>query len=164
MWGETVPRIASALREIGSKPVTLQINSPGGDAFEGVAAFNLLRAHPADVTVQILGLAASAASIIAMAGDQIEIARNASLMIHDASGIVVGNKTNMREFASILDQLDAALAGTYAARTGLPVNTIASWMGTEKWINAEAAVSCRIFLVGYANCESGSPDSQRVSV
>ncbi|EPJ5267720.1 head maturation protease, ClpP-related, partial [Providencia stuartii] len=84
-WGEgvTAKRISAALRAIGNQDVVVNINSPGGDMFEGLAIYNLLRAHNGKVTVNILGIAASAASVIAMAGDEIRMGRGAFLMIHN---------------------------------------------------------------------------------
>src|SRR5690606_15536984 len=82
--GVTVSRIDGALRKIGNRDVTVFINSPGGDVFEGIAIYNRLREPPANVTVKIMGLAASAASIIAMAGDRIEIGTASFLMVHNA--------------------------------------------------------------------------------
>lgn len=82
--GVSLRRIAAALRRIGPNAVTVQINSPGGDMFEGIAIYNLLRTHPAAVTVEVLGLAASAASIIAMAGDDIRMSPGSFLMLHTA--------------------------------------------------------------------------------
>ena len=138
--GETAPRIAAALRQIGERPVVVEINSPGGDYFEGVAAFNLLARHPAPVLVQVLGLAASAASVVAMAGGQIQIARNAEIMIHNAEGIVVGDRADMRSFAAVLEQLDAAITTTYAARTGLDAAEVARLMDAETFMGADRAV------------------------
>jgi ATP-dependent Clp protease protease subunit len=90
-------RIAAALRSIGNRDVDVEINSPGGNYFQGVAIYNLFRRHPKAVNVQILGIAASAASVIAMAGDTISIAHNAEIMIHEASGIFIGTKSERAE-------------------------------------------------------------------
>lgn len=109
-------RIAAALRQIGNQPVTVEINSPGGNYFEGVACYNLFRRHPATVTVQVLGIAASAASVIAMAGDQIQIAHNAEIMIHEARGLFFGTKSEMAEAMEVLAHIDTAMCQTYAAR------------------------------------------------
>lgn len=116
--GATTKRIAAALRQIGDKPVRVEINSPGGNYFEGVAIYNQLRRHPREVTVQVLGVAASAASIIAMAGDRIEIAANAEIMIHEARGLFLGTKSEMKDAWETLAHLDAAMCETYASRSG----------------------------------------------
>src|SRR5690606_27950498 len=117
--GVTASRITAALRSVGNQDITVRINSPGGDMFEGIAIYNLLRAHPARVTVEVLGWAASAASIIAMAGDDIRMGLGSFMMVHNAWGMVIGNRHDMREAASLFDQFDAALADIYEARTGM---------------------------------------------
>src|SRR5690606_40681426 len=104
---------------IGSQDITVRINSPGGDMFEGIAIYNLLRAHPAKVTVEGLGWAASAASIIAMAGDEIRMGLGSFMMVHTAWGIVIGNRHDMRDAATLFDRFDAAIADIYQARTGM---------------------------------------------
>jgi len=116
--GVSTKRISAALRQIGDKPVTVEINSPGGNYFEGVAIYNQLRRHSREVTVQVLGVAASAASIIAMAGDRIEIAANAEIMIHEARGLFLGTKSEMKDAWETLAHLDTAMCETYAARSG----------------------------------------------
>src|SRR5690606_11960490 len=113
--GVTANRISAALRSIGNKDIIVRINSPGGDMFEGIAIYNLLRAHPARVTVEVLGWAASAASIIAMAGDDIRMGLGSFMMVHNAWGVVIGNRHDMRDAATLFDRFDAALADIYEA-------------------------------------------------
>jgi ATP-dependent Clp protease protease subunit len=138
--GVTPARVSAALRSIGEKPVTVQINSPGGDVFAGLAVFNLLRGHSQKVTTQVLGLAASAASVIAMAGEDIQIARGAMVMIHRAAGGAMGDAGVMRQMADALDKVDATLTGIYAARTGLPAEQIVSMMADETFLTSDEAV------------------------
>lgn len=138
--GVTAKRIAAALRSMGAGPVTVNINSPGGDMFEGLAIYNLLREHKGEVTVKVLGLAASAASIIAMAGDKVQIARAGFLMIHNAWVVVMGNRNDLREVADWLEPFDAAMADIYAARTGEDVKAMAKLMDAEAWIGGTQAV------------------------
>ena len=138
--GVTVNRIAAALRSIGNKDITVRINSPGGDMFEGIAIYNLLRAHPAKVTVEVLGWAASAASIIAMAGDTIRMGLGSFMMVHNAWGVVIGNRHDMREAAILFDQFDAALADIYQARTGMERADIEQLMDAETFMTAAQAV------------------------
>lgn len=116
--GVTAKRVAAILRQIGDKPIALEINSPGGNYFEGVAIYNLLRRHSQAVNVQILGIAASAASVIAMAGDEIAIAHNAEIMIHEARGLFFGTKSEMKDGYQTLGRIDDAMTSTYAARSG----------------------------------------------
>lgn len=138
--GVTASRISAALRSIGNKDITVRINSPGGDMFEGIAIYNLLRAHPAKVTVEVLGWAASAASIIAMAGDDIRMGLGSFMMVHNAWGMVIGNRHDMREAAILFDQFDAALADIYQARTGMKRADIEQLMDAETFMAAAQAV------------------------
>jgi ATP-dependent protease ClpP protease subunit len=138
--GVTAKRIAAALRSMGAGPVTVNVNSPGGDMFEGLAIYNLLREHDGEITVKVLGLAASAASIIAMAGDTVQIARAGFLMIHNAWVMAIGNRNDLIEIAETLKPFDDAMASIYAARTGQDQAAIAKLMDAETWIGGEAAV------------------------
>ena len=138
--GVTAKRIAGALRSFGKGPVTVNINSPGGDVFEGLTIYNLLRDHPGEVTVKILGLAASAASVIAMAGDTIQIARSAFVMIHNTWSVSVGNRNDMRDFADWLEPFDNAIADIYSARTGIDQKKVSKLMDSETWLGGNYAV------------------------
>lgn len=138
--GVTTKRIAAALRSLGAGPVTVNVNSPGGDMFEGLAIYNLLREHKGEVTVKVLGLAASAASVIAMAGDTVQIARAGFLMIHNAWVIAAGNRNDLRDVADWLEPFDAAMADIYAARSGMDLKAAAKLMDAESWIGGSAAI------------------------
>lgn len=138
--GVTAKRISAALRAIGNNDVTVKINSPGGDMFEGIAIFNLLRAHPAKVTVEVLGWAASAASIIAMAGDEIRMGLGTFMMVHNAWGIVVGNRHDMREAADLFDGFDGAIVDIYEARSGMKRSDIEKLMDAETFLGPTEAV------------------------
>lgn len=138
--GVTAKRIAGALRSIGDRPVTVNVNSPGGDMFEGLAIYNLLRDHPQKVTVNVLGIAASAASVIAMAGDEVRIGRGAFLMIHNAWVVAGGNRHDMREVADWLQPFDEAMADIYAARTGIAAKEVAKLMDAETYLNAKTSI------------------------
>jgi ATP-dependent Clp protease, protease subunit len=139
--GVTDSRIAGALRSIGAEnDVTVSINSIGGDLNQGIAIYNLLREHKGQVTVKILSMAASAASIIAMAGDEIQIARAGFLMVHNSWLIVMGNRHDLRDFADYIEPFDQAMAEIYAARTQLDIKTIQKKMDAETLINGTAAV------------------------
>lgn len=139
--GFTARRMSAALRAIGEKPVTVEINSPGGSMFEGLAIYNLLRAHPEVVTVRVMGLAASAASLIAMAGDEIVMGLGSFLMIHNCWGAVVGDRNEMTAAAETFARFDAAMTGIYAVRSGLPDADIAAMMDAETWIGAADALA-----------------------
>jgi ATP-dependent protease ClpP protease subunit len=138
--GVTAKRISAALRNIGAREVTVNVNSPGGDFFEGVAIYNLLREHKAKVTVNVMGLAASAASVIAMAGDEILMGDGAFLMIHNAWAVAIGNRHDMTAAAATLAPFDAAMAKLYAQRAGISEETAAAMMDKETWISADQAV------------------------
>ncbi len=151
--GFTAKRLSAALRAIGDKDVTVKINSPGGDFFEGVAIYNLLREHKAAVNVRVMGLAASAASVIAMAGDTVEIGRGAFVMIHNAWAVAVGNRHDMRDVAAVLEPFDDAMADIYAARTGGDKKDMAKLMDAETWLSASQAVELK-FADGVIDDES----------
>lgn len=138
--GFTAKRMGGALRAIGKNDVTVNINSPGGDMFEGIAIYNLLREHEAKVTVNVMGWAASAASIIAMAGDEIRMGLGTFMMVHNAWGGVVGNRHDMRDAAKIFDGFDAAIADIYEARTGMTRKGIESLMDAETFMGPSDAV------------------------
>ncbi|EIX9777534.1 Clp protease ClpP [Klebsiella pneumoniae] len=142
-WGEgiTAKRIAGALRGMNGADVTVNINSPGGDMFEGLAIYNLLREYEGHVTVKVLGIAASAASIIAMAGDDIQIGRGAFLMIHNCWLYAMGNRHDFAELAQSLEPFDTAMADIYAARSGLDIAAIQKLMDAESYIGGSDAVA-----------------------
>lgn len=139
--GVTAKRISAALRSIGPEnDVIVNINSPGGDLFEGLAIYSLFREHKGNVTVKVLGLAASAASIIAMAGDEIQIARAGFFMVHNTWVMAVGNRHDLRDIADTLEPFDFAMADIYTARTGLDPKAVQKKMDAETWVNGSAAV------------------------
>ena len=155
--GVTVKRIDAALRKIGNRDVVVNINSPGGDVFEGIAIYNRLREHPAQVHVRVLGLAASAASIIAMAGDRVEIGDAAFIMIHNAWVMAVGNRHDMAEVAAFLEPFDAALRDVYVQRTGMEAADIEAMMDAETWIGGKSAVE-----KGFADALLPSDETKKV--
>jgi ATP-dependent protease ClpP protease subunit len=139
--GITTSRIAGALRSVAGKPITVEINSPGGNYFEGVAAYNLLRRHNADVRVEVVGIAASAASVIAMAGDEIAIAANAEIMIHEARGLFFGTKSEVRDAWETLAHIDTAMCETYSARSGRPIDEFEALIaGQDVFLRGQEAI------------------------
>ena len=118
----------------------LRLNSPGGSVFDAVAIYNALQRHTGKVTVTIDGIAASAASYVAMAGDEIVMPENAFLMIHDPSGLVMGTAGDMRDMAEALDKISGSLIKGYAAKSGKPDEEIATLMAAETWFDATEAV------------------------
>ncbi|MFD9398349.1 head maturation protease, ClpP-related [Streptomyces sp. NPDC060011] len=140
IWGVTASSFADDLRDVTAKSITLRISSPGGDVFDGLAILNSLRQHPATVNVVIEGLAASAASFIAMAGDSIQVAPQAMLMIHDASAMCWGNAADMAETAALLDKASDNIAAVYAQRAGGTPEDWRAAMKAETWYTDQEAV------------------------
>ncbi|AUC05499.1 ATP-dependent Clp protease proteolytic subunit [Prolinoborus fasciculus] len=138
--GVTAKRISAALRSLDGADVVVNINSPGGDVFEGLAIYNLLREYKGHVTVRVLGVAASAASFIAMAADEIQIARAGFFMIHNAWTGLWGNRNDLRETADFLEQIDDTIADIYHVRSGLGMDELKADMDKERWINGRDAI------------------------
>lgn len=139
--GVTAKRISAALRSIGEdKDIVVAINSPGGDFFEGASIYNLLAQHKGHVTVKVIGMAASAASIIAMAGDTIEVSKVGFLMVHNAWAGVSGNRHDLEQAADTLGKLDASMRDLYSARTGMDAKAVTKMMDSETWLGADEAV------------------------
>jgi len=138
--GFTAKRMNAALRSIGAKDVTVKINSPGGSTFEGFAIYNELRQHKAKVTIEVMGIAASAAAYIAMAGDEIRMGLGSFLMMHNSWGMVVGNRNDLVGAMDILQQVDNAQIDIFEARTGLSRATIEKYMDAETFFGAADAV------------------------
>ena len=146
-WGEWWGMSAKELAEIVDAlpehitEIRLLINSPGGDAFDGLAMVNVLRAHSARIVAVVQGLAASAASFIAASADETIMAPNSTMMIHDAWGICIGNADDMLSMGTILDQLSGNLAEIYAAKADGDVEEWRAAMKAETWYTAEEAVA-----------------------
>jgi ATP-dependent protease ClpP protease subunit/2'-5' RNA ligase len=144
MWGVSADMFAREMSEVKAKTINLHINSPGGEVFDGVAIYNTLKNHPARIEVSIDGLAASAASFIACAGDRIVIMRHAQMMIHDAAGFCMGNGKDMSSMADLLESLSDTIADIYMQRAG---GNIAMWrerMRAETWLNAQEALALKL--------------------
>ena len=141
-WGESIT--ASSVKDLleGMEgELTVRINSGGGDVFDGFAIYNLLNQYDGEVTVKIDALAASAASVIAMAGDNIEIADNALLMVHNPWTLTLGESKDMIKTAELLDKIRDSIVTTYQARTGLETDTLSAMMDEETWLNADEALA-----------------------
>jgi len=118
VWGITAKSFITALATITTPDIVVRINSPGGDVFDGLAIYNALKAHKGNVTCVVDGLAASAASFIALAGSTVRIHENALMMIHRAWGLAIGNQSDMADMATVLGKIDGQLADIYAKQTG----------------------------------------------
>jgi ATP-dependent protease ClpP protease subunit len=120
--------------------LTVRINSPGGSVFDGVAIYNALKRHDAAITVWIDGIAASIASMIAMAGDEVVMPENAMLVLHDPSGLVMGTAADMRAMAEALDRMKAGMVAAYRDKSGRDDTEIEALMAAETWLSAQEAV------------------------
>lgn len=144
-WGGVAPEpFVRALRGITATTIHLRINSPGGSVFGARAMEQALREHSARVVVHIDGLAASAASFLAMAGDEVVMSKGAMMMIHNSWTFAMGNADELRKTADLLSKIDGTLAQTYADRSGQDVKTLADWMAAETWFTADEAVASKL--------------------
>lgn len=160
--GVTASAFARELAGIGNGGIDLHINSGGGSVFDGIAMHAALRNHSSDVTSYVDGIAASAASFLAMAGDEIVIEKPAKMMIHNASGLVYGHKSDMREMADLLDELDGTIAGMYADRTGRPAAQWSAAMDATTWYSAAQAVEVGLAdRVANDSSTTSAPDDRR---
>lgn len=141
IWGVSAAEFAATLDDITAERIELHVNSPGGEVFEGIAILNALRQHPARVSAVVDGLAASAASFIAVGADELTMGHNSELMIHDAWGLCVGNAADMRDLAGRLDQLSDNIADIYARKAGGSTREWRDAMVAESWYSAEESVT-----------------------
>lgn len=139
-FGVTAADFCEELRRVKASTIDLHINSPGGQVYEGVAIYGALREHPATINVTVDGVAASAASFIACAGDRITIMRYAQMMIHDAWSDAYGNAEQLHKQADLLERTSVTIAEIYSRRAGGDAATWRALMKAETWFNAEEAV------------------------
>jgi len=139
-WGVTASEFMNDLAGITASKITLRINSPGGDVFDGIAIFNAVKRHPAECNVYVDGLAASAASFIAMAGDSVTMSPHSQMMIHEAAGLVIGPADDMRKMADILDKSSDNIASIYAEKAGGTTEEWRAKMRDETWFSDSEAV------------------------
>jgi ATP-dependent Clp endopeptidase proteolytic subunit ClpP len=141
-WGISAQDFIADLKRLGDSisQIRVRINSEGGEVFDGIAIYNALKRHPANVTVEVYGIAASIASIIAMAGDKVIMPANTFMFIHDPLAIVVGDATDMRDMADSLEKIAAALQSTYMVKTGKSEKEVKKWMNEDTWFSAQEAL------------------------
>lgn len=140
IWGITAKDFATALKAIpDDHAITVRINSPGGSVFDGYAIFNALKSRAANVTTRVEGLAASMASIVALAGSKVTAAANSMFMIHNPWSGVAGDSEDLRKTADLLDKLTSQIVGIYAGKTNLPEEQVRAAMDAETWFTAEEA-------------------------
>jgi ATP-dependent Clp endopeptidase proteolytic subunit ClpP len=139
--GVTAKGFQKELSEIKASQIDLHINSPGGVVFDGITIYNLIKQHPANVTTYIDGLAASIASVIALAGDKVVMAENALYMIHNPFGMAFGDAEEMRKMADNLDKVCGSLVKSYTSKTGQTDAEIEALMDAETWMTADEALT-----------------------
>lgn len=138
--GVSAMSFVKELNSIKAKTIHLRINSPGGDVFAARAIEQSIREHPSRIVTHIDGYAASAASFVALAGDEVIISESGFIMIHKAWTVAFGNSDDFVETASLLERVDKTLVDTYAKKTGRSAEEIAEWMSNETWFTAQDAV------------------------
>lgn len=152
-WGET--DVASFKTDWDAiknkKSITVLVNSPGGDVFDGIAIYNIIASEREKVDVEVIGLAASAASIVALAGATLAMDDGSHFMIHNASGVVWGTGDDMRDMADTLDKISASLIDIYEANSDLSRKEIQAAMDAETWYSADEAVEA-----GFATATVGN--------
>ncbi len=151
-WGITASDFAQQIASLSVNTIDVRLNSPGGEVFDGVAIHNALANHPATVNIYVDGLAASIASVIAMAGDRVVMGAGSQMMIHDGLTICVGNAADMREAATMLDKTSDTIATFYAARAGGSLTEWRDRMRAETWYTGDEAVAA-----GLADEVAGAP-------
>lgn len=154
-FGVSAPAFLAQIQALKVPCLNVHVNSGGGSVFDGLAIYNGLVAHSAKVICYIDGIAASIASVICMAGDEIIMAENAFMMIHQVSTESNGNAGQMRTQAEFMDKLDASIVNIYAARTGGDPEVIAVMMGAETWLNAEDALDL-CFCTSVSPCKTAA--------
>lgn len=126
--------------------IVIKLNSPGGDVFEGIEIYNYLKDHPSNVTVEVTGVAASAATFITAGANEVIMNVGTSLMIHEASTFTWGNKSDIQKTLNALETIDESILSIYSEKTGQSNEQLEEWMNEEKWFTADEAVE-----FGFAN-------------
>jgi ATP-dependent Clp protease protease subunit len=156
-YGITAEAFIAELEAITAKTINLRINTPGGEVFDATAIYNALLAHPAEILVHIEGVAASAGSYIAMSGDEVRMADNAYLMMHNAHGGVMGEAEDMRKYADVLDKMNANIAVMYDRKSAKGVDHWRELMDAETWFTAEEAAAEGLVDVVYTAGKKTAP-------
>lgn len=144
-WNVSAQSFLAELKNVSAKNITLTMNSPGGSVIDGIAIYNGLRNHAektgANITVKVLGIVASIASVIAMAGDKIKMPKNTFMMVHSPSAALYANANELRDMADLLDKFESSLIQTYVARTGKTAEEIKALLDAETFMTADEAVA-----------------------
>ena len=151
-WDSTsAADVDNALKNAGNNDIVVYLNSPGGSAFDGIAIYNRLKNHVGKVTIHIDGWACSAASVIAMAGDEVIMGAGAMIMIHEASNVVWGNKGDFRSQADLLEKLEDGIIDIYMQKANVDREEIRGMVDAETWFSANDALE-----IGFATSTSTS--------
>lgn len=144
-WGGvTAQSFIEELKAIEASKITVAINTPGGDVFDGLAIYNALRSHPAEIITKVEGLAASIGSIIALGGDQVIMADASFMMIHNPWAVAMGSAKELRDMAETLEKVGGTLAGVYAGKSGMSLKEAHRLMDDETWYTAQEAVDAKL--------------------
>lgn len=138
---DVTPKVFKEELNKGTGPVTIWINSPGGDCIAASCIYSALMDYPGEITVKVSGLAASAASVIAMAGDKVQMASTAMLMLHNPATSVYGDHNEMKQAIKLLDEVKESIINAYEIKTNLSRDEISRLMENETWMNAKKAIS-----------------------
>ena len=161
-WGDEItPQMFREDLESDEGPVTVWINSPGGNVFAAAEIYTMLKEYAGEITVKIASIAASAASVVAMAGDRIQMSPTALLMIHDPSTIAMGNARDMEQAIATLNAVKDSIINAYALKTGLRKNKISEMMENETWLDAKEALRlgfCDTIL--YTDTDGQDPEEE----
>jgi ATP-dependent Clp protease protease subunit len=141
MGGLSAKDFADTVKGLGNvTTINVYVNSPGGSVFDGQSMYSVLNRHAARIVMHVDGLAASIASLLVMAGDEIRISAGGMVMIHPPWTVAAGNAENLRETAEVLDKIDSQLVNIYSERTGNTPELVTEWMRAETWMTADEAV------------------------
>jgi len=158
-WGANATDLVAALAAVGDRTVHLHINSPGGDVFEARAMASALVAHTGQVISHIDGLAASAATYLALAANEVCMTEGGLFMVHNSWTMAWGNKAELRDTANLLEKIDQTIAADYARKTGKSQDEIVAWMDAETWFTAAEAKDAGFVDCVDANSKRDAKDS-----
>lgn len=164
-WGASAAALITALQVAGDRTVHLHINSPGGDVFEARAMASAIVAHTGKVISHVDGLAASAATYLALAGNEVRMTDGGMFMVHNSWTLAWGNKAELRDTANLLDKIDGTIAADYARKTGKDQKTIVDWMEAETWFTAAEAKAAGFVdaIDPSAKADAGSADAKALA-
>lgn len=155
-WDSTsASDVDEAVKDAGDNDLIVRLNSPGGSAFDGIAIYNRLKNHPGKVTIHVDGWACSAASVIAMAADELIMGAGSMIMIHEASNIVWGTKNDFRKQADLLDKLEDGIIDIYMTKANIDREEIREKVDEETWFSANEALE-----IGFATSTSSTVEDK----